>query len=56
MKSNMVRASKSATVQKRKQPAIRAVEMKGEVKQSFARQVDAFIKRYRPALESLAKR
>jgi len=32
------------------------VEMKGKITHSFAQQVAAFIRRYRPALEGLAKR
>lgn len=32
------------------------VEMKGKITHSFAQQVAAFIRRYRPALEVLAKR
>lgn len=32
------------------------VEMKGKITRSFAQQVAAFIRRYRPALEVLAKR
>jgi len=57
MKNNMVRAGKSATIQKRKRPsAVQTADVESKVKQSFARQVEAFIKRYRPALEALAKR
>jgi len=32
------------------------MEMKGKITHSFAQQVAAFIRRYRPALEALAKR
>jgi hypothetical protein len=32
------------------------VEMKGKITHSFAQQVAVFIRRYRPALEVLAKR
>jgi hypothetical protein len=32
------------------------VEMKGKIARSFAQQIAAFIRRYRPALEVLAKR
>jgi len=57
MKNNMVRAGKSATIQKRKRPsAVQTANVESKVKRSFARQVEVFIKRYRPALEALAKR
>lgn len=55
MKS-VTRASKSATTQKRKRSSIRpTTEMEKKITRSFADQVAAFIERYRPALQALAK-
>ncbi len=57
MKNNMVRAGKSASIQKRKRAsALHTADVESKIKQSFAKQVAAFIKRYRPALETLGKR
>lgn len=55
MKNSIVKPRKVATVQKRKRTDLQTA-IEGKIKQSFARQVEAFIKRYRPALEALAKR
>jgi hypothetical protein len=52
----MTKANKSSTAQKRKLPSVRvATDMEKKVTKSFARQIEAFIKRYRSALEALAK-
>jgi len=56
MKRSAVKSGKSATIQKRKRPStVQTADVESKVKQSFARQVEAFIKRYRPALEALGK-
>ena len=48
---------RKATVGKAKKGSLsESAAMRRKVKQSFATQVDAFIDRYRPALEALAKR
>jgi len=48
---------KKATVSKAKKGSLsESAAMRRKVKQTFAAQVDGFIDRYRPALESLAKR
>jgi len=52
-----VARGKSASVQKRKRPSTRpTTEMERKITRSFADQVAAFIKRYRPALEALGRR
>lgn len=57
MKHSAGKSGKSATVQKRKRPSIRQTTgMEAKITKSFANQVAAFVKRYRPALEALAKR
>jgi len=57
MKSNVVKANKSPSLRKQKKPSGRSTtDMQSKIKQSFAQQVAAFIERYRPALEALAKR
>lgn len=52
-----MKAGKSATIQKRKRPSTRrqTTGIEGKITKSFANQVAAFVKRYRPALEALAK-
>jgi hypothetical protein len=51
-----MKTGKSATIQKRKHPSTRqATGMEAKITKSFANQVAAFVKRYRPALEALAK-
>jgi hypothetical protein len=57
MKGNVLKANKS-TVRKQKKGSSSddTAVMRRKVKQTFAVQVEAFIKRYRPALEALAKR
>lgn len=57
MKGSAEKSGKSATVQKRKRSSTRAAtEMERRITPAFADQVAAFIKRYRPALEALAKK
>jgi hypothetical protein len=57
MKGNAVKSGKSATIQKRTRPSTRHTPgMEGKITKSFVNQVAAFVKRYRPALEALAKR
>ena len=56
MKSNVLKANKSAVRKQKKGSSSETVVMRRKVKQTFADQVEAFIKRYRPALEVLAKR
>lgn len=58
MKNSIARASKTATARKRKRkrPALRATDVEAKITKSFASQVASFIRRYRPALEALAKR
>ena len=56
MKGNVLKAHKSAVRKQKKGSTSEAAVMRRKVKQSFAEQVDAFIERYRPALEALAKR
>jgi hypothetical protein len=57
MKGNTLKSGRSVTIQKRKRPSTRQTTgMEGKITKSFANQVAAFVKRYRPALEALAKR
>jgi hypothetical protein len=56
MKDNVLKTNKSATRKQKKRSTPESAVMRRKVKQTFAAQVDAFIERYRPALESLAKR
>ena len=56
MKSNVLKANKSAVRKQKKGSSSESAVMRRKVKQTFAEQVEAFIKRYRPALEVLAKR
>jgi hypothetical protein len=56
MKSNALKANKSAVRKQKKGSSSETAVMRRKVKQTFADQVEAFIKRYRPALEVLAKR
>jgi hypothetical protein len=56
MKSNVLKANKSAVRKQKKGSSSETAVMRRKVKQTFADQVEAFIKRYRPALEVLAKR
>ncbi|THJ11082.1 MAG: hypothetical protein CAF43_009660 [Nitrospira sp. CG24C] len=56
MKSNVLKANKSAVRKQKKSSSSDTAVMRRKVKQNFAAQVDAFIQRYRPALEVLAKR
>ena len=56
MKSNVLKANKSAVRKQKKGSSSETAVIRRKVKQTFADQVEAFIKRYRPALEVLAKR
>jgi hypothetical protein len=56
MKGNVLKANKSAVRKQKKGSSSDTAVMRRKVKQTFADQVEAFIKRYRPALEVLAKR
>lgn len=56
MKDNVLKTNKSATRKQKKRSTPESAVMRRKVKQTFAAQVDAFIERYRPALEALAKR
>ena len=55
MKSNVLKANKSAVSKQKKGSSSDTAAMRRKVKQSFAAQVEAFIERYRPALEAIAK-
>ena len=54
MKSNVFKVNKSAVRKQKKGSSSDTAVMRRKVKQTFAEQVEAFIKRYRPALEALA--
>ena len=54
MKGNVFKANKSAVRKQKKGFSSEAAVMRRKVKQTFAAQVEAFIERYRPALEALA--
>ncbi|MGH7235331.1 MAG: hypothetical protein ACREIO_03020 [Nitrospiraceae bacterium] len=57
MKPSAVKSGKSATIRKRNRPSTRQTAgMEAKITKSFANQVAAFVKRYHPALEALAKR
>jgi len=56
MKSNVLKTSKPAVRKRKKDSSSETTAMRRKIKQSFAEQVEAFIERYRPALEALAKR
>ena len=56
MKGNVLKANKSAVRKQKKSSSSETTVMRRKVKQTFAAQVEAFIERYRPALETLAKR
>ncbi|HSL02463.1 MAG TPA: hypothetical protein VK901_02855 [Nitrospiraceae bacterium] len=56
MKGNVLKANKSAVRKQKKSSSSDTAVMRRKVKQTFATQVEAFIERYRPALETLAKR
>lgn len=56
MKSNVLKTNKLAVHKQKKNSSSKTAVMQRKVKQSFAEQVSAFIERYRPALEALAKR
>jgi hypothetical protein len=54
MKSNVLKANKSAVSKQKKGSSSDTAVMRRKVKQTFAVQVEAFIERYRPALKALA--
>ena len=56
MKGNILKPNKSAIRKQKKGTSSESAIMRRKVKQTFAAQVEAFIERYRPALEALAKR
>ena len=56
MKGNVLKTNKSAIRKQKKSSSSESTVMQRKVKQTFAEQVEAFIERYRPALEALAKR
>ena len=56
MKGHVLKANKSVTRTRKKDSSSEAAVIRRKVKRSFAEQVDAFIERYHPALEALAKR
>jgi len=56
MKGNALKVNKSAIRKQKKGTSSESAIMRRKVKQSFAAQVEAFNERYRPALETLAKR
>jgi len=56
MKANALKASKSSARKEKKEASSETTVMRRKVKQTFAAQVEGFIERYRPALETLAKR
>jgi hypothetical protein len=56
MKGNILKVNKSAIRKQKKGSSSESAAMRRKVKQTFAAQVEAFIERYRPALETLAKR
>ena len=56
MKSHSLKVRKGAVRGAKKSNPAESAVMRRKVKQTFAEKVDAFIDRYRPALEALAKR
>ena len=56
MKGNVLKVNKSAIRKQKKVSSSESTVMRRKVKQTFAAQVEAFIERYRPALEAIAKR
>jgi hypothetical protein len=56
MKANALKINKSAIRKQKKGTSSESAVMRRKVKQTFGEQVEAFIERYRPALETLAKR
>jgi hypothetical protein len=56
MKSHSLKVRKGTVRKAKKSSLPGSAAMRRKVKQSFAEQVDAFIDRYRPALEALARR
>lgn len=56
MKSPALKVRKVAARKAKKSSLSESAAMRRKVKQTFAERIDAFIDRYRPALEALAKR
>lgn len=56
MKRQSLKVRKATAGKVQKGSLSEPAAMRRKVKQTFAAQVDAFIDRYRPALEALAKR
>jgi len=56
MKDNVLKTNKTTVRTQKKGSSSESAVMRRKVKQTFAAQVEAFIERYRPALEALAKR
>lgn len=56
MKGNILKVNKSAIHKQKKGSSSESSVIQRKVKRTFAAQVEAFIERYRPALEVLAKR
>ncbi len=56
MKGNALKGNKSVMRKQKKGTSSESAIIRRKVKQNFAAQVEAFIERYRPALEVLAKR
>lgn len=54
MKSNVLKANKSAASKQKKGSSSDTAVMRRKVKQTFSDQVEAFIERYRPTLKALA--
>lgn len=54
MKGNVLKANKSVIRKQKKGSSSESAVMRRKVKQTFAAQAEAFIERYRPALETLA--
>jgi hypothetical protein len=54
MKTNVLKATKSAARKEKKGVSSETTVMRRKLKQTFAVQVEAFIERYRPALKALA--
>jgi hypothetical protein len=54
MKSNVLKANKSAVSKQKKVSSSDTAVMRRKVKQTFADQVEAFVEGYRPAMKALA--
>lgn len=56
MKSHSLKVRKGTARKAKKSSLSESTAMRRKVKQTFAKQVEAFIDQYRPALEALARR